>query len=123
MSDQPDVSNQPEEGDPFGFSTRTATKEKLRTIRPMPAPSIPDMAKVDAAAESAGFMSRESTPAPTVSPAYLQPSPPVGLPTLAINMRVPQDVAKAFKRFCTENRYSYPEALEEIMKRAGMLIK
>jgi len=114
--------NQTDEGDPFGFSTRNAAKEKLRTIRPMPAPSIPDMAKVDAAAESAGFVSRENVPVSTSSTAYLAPAAPAARATIAINMRVPQDVAGAFKKFCTEYRYSYPEALEEIMKRAGLPI-
>jgi len=117
------MSNQTDEGDPFGFSTRNAVKDKLRTIRPMPAPSIPDMARVDAAAENAGFVSRENVPAPLAYTAYLPPAAPLARPTIAINMRVPQDVAGAFKRFCTEHRYSYPEALEEIMKRAGLPIK
>jgi hypothetical protein len=115
------MSNQTDEGDAFGFTARNTAKEKLRTIRPTPAPSIPDMARVDAAAEIAGFVSRENTPALAASPAYL--AAPVARPTIAINMRVPQDVAGAFKRFCTENRYSYPEALEEIMIRAGLPIK
>ncbi len=35
-------------------------------------------------------------------------------------MRVPVSLASAFQRFCEENRYSYPEALAEIMRRAGL---
>lgn len=38
-----------------------------------------------------------------------------------VNMLVPRPVADAFKHFCKIERYSYPEALEEIMKRAGLL--
>jgi hypothetical protein len=117
------MSNHTDEGDPFGFTSRNTAKEKLRNIRPTLAPSIPDMARVDAAAENAGFVSRENTPALPASPAYLPPPAPMAQPTIAINMRVPQDVAGAFKRFCTENRYSYPEALEVIMMRAGLPTK
>jgi hypothetical protein len=38
-----------------------------------------------------------------------------------INMLVPRPVADVFKHFCKIERYRYHEALEEIMKRAGLL--
>ena len=38
-----------------------------------------------------------------------------------INMLVPRPVADVFKHFCKTERYRYHEALEEIMKRAGLL--
>lgn len=38
-----------------------------------------------------------------------------------INMLVPRPVADVFKHFCKVERYRYHEALEEIMKRAGLL--
>jgi hypothetical protein len=110
----------PDEPDAFGFA-RTA-RDKIRNIQPSTAPPVPDLQKVDAIAESAGFVSREA-PRQPASPAYStvsQPEIPVRKPTVAINMRVPVDVANAFIRFCKEERYSYPEGLEEIMKRAGI---
>jgi hypothetical protein len=117
--------------DPFGFqqTTRSTAKDKLKRIRPAAAPEVSDLSMVDRAAESVGFVSREvqsavvpaaaPVPVPTSAPAYM-PSAPVGRPTIAINMRVPEDVARAFQRFCKDERYSYPEALEEIMQRAGL---
>jgi len=36
-------------------------------------------------------------------------------------MLVPRPVADVFKHFCKIERYRYHEALEEIMKRAGLL--
>ena len=39
----------------------------------------------------------------------------------AINMLVSRPVADVFKHFCKIERYRYNEALEEIMKRAGLL--
>lgn len=38
-----------------------------------------------------------------------------------INMLVARPVANAFKQFCKIERYRYNEALEVIMKRAGLL--
>lgn len=117
--------NQSASEDTFGFGT-SAAKDKLKSIRPTIAPPVPDISKVDAAAEQVGFVSRENAPAPSAPPVfatYSAPPAPLAVPTIAINMRVPNDVAGAFKRFCNVNRYSYPEALEEIMKRAGLPTK
>jgi hypothetical protein len=117
--------NQPTDEDTFGFGS-SAAKDKLKHIRPTTAPPIPDLSKVDAAAEQVGFVSRENAPATSATPVYptysAQPAP-IAVPTIAINMRVPNDVAGVFKKFCKVNRYSYPEALEEIMKRAGLQTK
>ena len=42
---------------------------------------------------------------------------------IAVNMRVPKTAGIAFLKFCADNRYSYPEGLIEIMKRAGIPTK
>jgi len=117
--------NQNLEEDPFGFD-RSAAKDKLRNIRPsVPAPVTSDMARVDAAAEAVGFVSRENSmrPIPEYLPNYGVVNPPPRRPTIAINMRLPDNIAAVFQRFCKENRYSYPEGLEEVMKRAGLFAK
>ena len=119
------TTNQNLDEDPFGFNKRAA-KDKLRNIHPsVPAPITSDMAKVDAAAEAVGFVSRENS-APSI-PEY--PSnygvvyAPARRPTIALNMRLSDNIAVVFQRFCKDNRYSYPEGLEEIMKRAGLSAK
>jgi hypothetical protein len=109
-------------GDEFGFRAN-AVRDKLRNIRPsVPPTAITDMATVDAAAERAGFISRERAEQPPPEyPSYRAPSAAPQAVLLPINMRVPDTVAAVFKGFCKDNRYSYPAGLEEIMKRAGML--
>ena len=108
--------------DPFGLLNRT-TRNKLKEIRPtVPAPE-PNMDKVDAAAASVGFISRETLTEPQ-QPIYVPLSSSVprrAIPSVPINMRVPSELAAIFQRFCKDNRYSYPEGLEEIMMRAGMV--
>jgi hypothetical protein len=78
-----------------------------------PAPATLDA--VDAAGESLGFKSREGEGA--LRPAGRRRE--IG-PTLAINTRAPERVAIPFIKFCEENRYSYWESIEELMKRAGL---
>jgi hypothetical protein len=108
--------------DEFGFRAN-AVRDKLRNIRPsVPPTEIADMATLDAAAERAGFISRERAEQPLPQyPSYRPPSAPPQAVLVPINMRVPDKVAALFKDFCKDNRYSYPAGLEEIMKRAGML--
>jgi hypothetical protein len=91
------------------------------------------MDAVDAAGHNVGFVSRE---APTTEPPAA-PGPPLAAPEveyrtqptqraeprIPLNMRIPTSAGEAFKRFCTENRYSYPEALIEIMRRVGIPTK
>lgn len=107
--------------DIFGFGTaKPSTADRLKSVRPAepraePAPA--DLARIDAVAERAGFSSREQQAPPAV--AYRRKKD-IG-PTTAINMRAPQRVAVPFIKFCEENRYSYWEGVEELMRRCGML--
>lgn len=109
--------------DEFGFRSLPGTaRDKIKQIRPAP-PSepAPDLARVDAVAASAGFVSRE----PAFEPEYVYRSnrPQRPEPRIPLNMRVPVSLGAAFQRFCEENRYSYPEALAEVMRRAGLPLK
>jgi hypothetical protein len=110
--------------DAFGFGalTNPSTKDKIKQIKPTPPASpVPDLAKIDQAADNVGFVSRERVLLPDYSyerARILRPEPRV-----ALNMRVPESLGAVFQKFCKDNRYSYPEALEEIMKRAGMPTK
>src|ERR1700709_257081 len=100
--------------DPFGFSSMSV-KDKIKQIRPSVPPDPPrDMAIVDAAAQSAGFISREATLVPEQLP-YRSSRTQRVEPRIPLNMRVPLSLGGAFQRFCEENRYSYPEGLAEVM--------
>ena len=106
--------------DEFGFGTVSATaKDKLKHIRPSILPENPfDISRIDAVADGAGFISREvSNP---VAYSYRSARTARPEPRIPLNMRVPVTLGNAFQRFCEENRYSYPEALAEVMKRAGL---
>lgn len=104
--------------DDFGFSSTLSAIEKIKGIKPSTLRPLADIDAIDAVAENAGFISRESGTAPQPTALYrpveVEPSAPV-------SMRVRMSVWKAFKLFCRENRYSYPEGLEELMKRAGLV--
>ena len=108
--------------DEFGFTSLRATaKDRIRDIKPSgPAGTPTDMTRVDAVADAAGFTSREA-------PLSQEDFTPVRgrrvEPRTALNMRVPARLGVAFQRFCDDNRYSYPEGLEEIMRRAGLPLK
>ena len=112
--------NLPDEmDDAFGFETvRASAKEKIKHIRPSAPPISPDLKKVDEAADSVGFVSREHK-APE-DPGPRRGRPKASEPTMAINMRAPESVALTFQKWCDDNRYSYPAALAEIMRRAGI---
>jgi len=105
--------------DAFGFlSLATSTKDRIKQIKPATVfEPAADLARIDAVADGAGFVSREAP-----GPDYVYSSTRLARPEprSAINMRVPVSLAIAFQRFCEENRYSYPEALAEIMKRVGL---
>lgn len=107
------------EEDAFGFGqVSISAKDKIRQIKPSVPADAADLAKIDAVADSAGFVSRESVlPA---EHAYLGFRGKRPEPRIPLNMRVPVSLGGAFQRFCEENRYSYPEALAEVMKRAGL---
>ena len=108
--------------DAFGFgSLATSAKDRIKQIKPAIASEpAEDLARIDAVADNAGFVSRE---APGPDYVYRSARSARPEPRSAINMRVPLSLAGAFQRFCGENRYSYPEALAEIMKRAGLETK
>jgi len=101
--------------DTFGFSAaKKTTAEKLKAIMPAEKAANPsDLAKVDAVGDSLGFRSREDPGGRTMH----RRKRAIG-PTVAINTRAPERVAEPFIRFCEDNRFSYWEGIEELMKRA-----
>ena len=102
----------------YGFgAARKSTSEKLKNIRPSDdtlgaGPS--DLDRADAAGAALGFVPREIPRAP-----ILRRRKEIG-PTIAINMRVPEAVAAKFINFCEQNRMSYWEGVEELMKRTNI---
>lgn len=116
--------------DTFGFTeAKKTTREKLAGIQP----SAPDsnevpLDKIDAVAEAQGFPSRE-IPAANQEPA--QHSLPLKStlrkkrrdmgPRVPINMMVPEKVAAPFIAFCDDNRYTYWEGVQELMRRAKLI--
>ncbi len=103
--------------DAFGFSAaRKTTAEKIKQIQPSrDVDEVTPLDRVDAAGEALGFKSREQTAAPQ----RFRKRREIG-PTVAINTRAPERVAEPFIQFCEQNRYSYWEGIEELMKRAGI---
>lgn len=114
------MSTHEQEEDAFGFAAvSTTVKEKLRQIRPsLPPEETANLARIDAVADSAGFVSREVRQTD-----YRKSRNQTPEPRIPLNMRVPVSLGAAFQRFCEDNRYSYPEALAEIMRRAGLPTK
>jgi hypothetical protein len=106
--------------DAFGFEAlRVSTKDRIRQISPSaPSAPPPDLEEVDRVASEAGFVSREVPIHEDL--VFRRGRPRSSEPSEALNMRVPSSVAYAFRRWCEENRYSYPAALAEIMRRAGI---
>jgi hypothetical protein len=123
------MSMQNQEDDAFGFAgLGSSARDRIKQIKPStPAQEPADMARIDAMADNAGFVSRE------VIPDVQAAEDPLSLyqrsrlqrpePRIPLNMRVPVTLGNAFQRFCQENRYSYPEALAEVMRRAGLPLK
>lgn len=112
-----------ERDDSFGFgSLRAVAKDRIRYIKPTgPKEDVADTTRIDAVAENAGFVSREAPDLMDTPVAFGRAKRPE--PRSALNMRVPVSLGHAFQRFCEENRYSYPEGLEEIMKRASLPLR
>jgi hypothetical protein len=109
--------------DAFGFgSIRSAAKDRIRSIKPSSPPdSTVDLARVDRVANSVGFVSRE---AQIDEDSFNRRGRPRGPEAFqALNMRAPASLAIAFRRWCEENRYSYPAGLAEIMRLAGIPTK
>ena len=107
--------------DAFGFGSVRSTKDRIKSIRPTAPPEPPaDMAAIDEVAGNVGFVSRELSG----DEPYTRRGRPRGPePFEALNMRAPITLANAFRRWCQENRYSYPAGLAEIMRRAGVSTK
>ena len=102
----------------YGFTaTRRATADKLKAIKPssdVSAPENSDLARADAASAALGFVAREGSRA-----SILRKRKEIG-PTIAINMRVPEAVAAKFIEFCEQNRLSYWEGVDELMRRSNI---
>ena len=109
--------------DAFGFgAVRSTAREKIKNIKPAAPPEAPaDMTSVDHVANSFGFVSREAAPDEEFYSRRGRPRGPE--PFQALNMRAPASLASAYRRWCEENRYSYPAGLAEIMRRAGIPTK
>jgi len=109
--------------DTFGFAAaKSSTADRLKAIRPTDTgaePAASDIARADAAGLRVGFRSRESGES---RPVAHRRKKELG-PTTAINTRAPQRVAVPFIAFCEENRFSYWEGIEDLMRRAGLLAR
>lgn len=117
--------------DEFGFAgskdSKKSTKEKLASIRPSSGQEkdVP-MAQIDAIAESHGFTTREAKPAaeaPMATSGRSRRKKRETGPRIPINMMVPQEVAEPFIEFCNDNRYTYWEGVEELMRRCQIIKK
>jgi hypothetical protein len=75
---------------------------------------ITGLDRVDAVGEALGFMPRQAS-----RTAVPRRRKEIG-PTVAINMRVPEQVAATFIEFCESQRFSYWEGVQELMKRSGI---
>ena len=106
--------------DAFGFgSVKSRAKDRVKQIRPSVPPESPtDLARLDEIAGNAGFVSRE--PANVLEAATRRGRPRGQEAFEALNMRAPSSLAAAFRTWCSENRYSYPGGLAEIMRLAGI---
>lgn len=87
--------------------------KKLAGIKPdaEPAPSVPDH-KLDEVAARHGFVSRE--------PVQKLSRRKEAEPSANLNIRPPISTYNRFVSWAMENRLSYPEALKELMDRAGI---
>ncbi len=100
-------------GDEFGFGVKQEIRDKISGIKPALPPETSNIALIDAAGDRNGFISREAQPQfrheRTVES------------RVQFSMRFRESSMNKFKRFCDEQRLSYPEAVEELMKQAGIL--
>lgn len=106
--------------DTFGFASasRRNTAERLKEFRPEPAGREADYAELsraDAAGERVGFTSRE--PAEKPGPLRKKRRQERGV---LVGVRAREAIARQFVEFCEDNRFTYGEGLEEVMKRAGL---
>lgn len=82
-------------------------------IQPDQPGDTPSDAVVDQAGDRAGFVSREP-----VERIYKQER--TKEPTTPLSMRPTISVANRFITWCKRERFSYPEGLAELMRRAGI---
>ncbi|BAP94491.1 hypothetical protein [Aurantimonas phage AmM-1] len=82
-------------------------------IQPDQPGATPSDAAIDQAGERAGFVSREP-----LERIYKQERSKE--PTTPLSMRPTVSVANRFITWCKRERYSYPEGLAELMRRAGI---
>jgi len=82
-------------------------------IKPDAASPMPSTREIDAVGERQGFESREPT-----QRIYKKEQQKEA--TVPLSIRPPVSVANRFVLFCKENRLTYPQGLEELMKRAGI---
>jgi hypothetical protein len=86
---------------------------KLATIKPdQDETSTISDARIDEVGERHGFVARE----PIQKLTRRKPSEP----SANLNIRPPVTTFNRFLQFCEKNRMSYPEALKELMDRAGV---
>lgn len=106
--------------DAFGFgSVKSSAKDRISQIKPSAPPESPlDLSRMDEIAGNAGFVSREVSVQHQSTIRRGRPRSQEAFE--ALNMRVPSSLALTFRSWCEENRYSYPAALAEIMRRAGI---
>lgn len=90
-------------GKNLGFAKLAAIKPETDDVR------VPDH-KIDVIGEKHGFVSRE--------PIQKLTRRKVSEPSANLNIRPPISTFNRFVEFCEANRYSYPEALKELMDRA-----
>jgi hypothetical protein len=115
--------------DTFGFSAATtsnkSTKEKIAEIKPSePESGDVPLERIDKIAEARGFTSRETRQGSAKDRSAVEASRKrrreVG-PRVAVNMMMPEPIATPFIDFCEQNRYSYWEGVQELMRRAKLL--
>ena len=110
--------------DTFGFEEAAAkktTKDRLANIRPSSEPAREvSIQRIDAIADRAGFPSREALPMPTATRSLPRRKKKNDEPRVHFHMHIPETEAAAFIKFCDDNRYSYWEALTELMRRANV---
>ncbi|WP_234731773.1 hypothetical protein [Acidocella facilis] len=96
---------------------------RLSNIKPVAvAHDLPEEA-ADEVAKQNGFLSREpsqpSAPKAATGNKISRGRSKMG-PYVMLNTRMPEPIAKRFYAFCDENRYTYWEAIDALMKKQGV---
>ena len=93
--------------------TSETRRFNFTAIQPDQPGETPSQADIDRAGDRAGFISREP-----VERIYKQER--TKEPTTPLSMRPTISVANRFITWCKRERFSYPEGLAELMRRAGI---